>query len=173
MPQPSSILQKLGFDSSPSSISCETSSTLWVLLDRVKPIWADAQGDRGKSIVNRVGPLSTRFCWLRFDPTNGSIVGTLLWVRGGDVASNAARNLRLILPEAVRICWSRKLEPWVDNKQVVGEIHTWRSSQVFLLWFSHNTLWVAGRVCLEEDKFSRRRIDVLNPWIDPRVARYW
>ena len=47
MPQPSSIVQKLGSNSSPSNILGETSSTLRVLLDRVNPVWANAQGDRG------------------------------------------------------------------------------------------------------------------------------
>ena len=70
MLQSSSILRKLGSDSSPSNISSETSSALQVLLDRVKPVWADAQGDRGESSVNRVEPLSVGFCWLRVEPTS-------------------------------------------------------------------------------------------------------
>ena len=63
MPQPSSILWKLGSDSPPSNISGETSFAPRVLLDRVKPIWADAQGDHGVLSVDRVEPLSTGFCW--------------------------------------------------------------------------------------------------------------
>ena len=51
------------------NISGETSSALWVLLDRVKPVWADAQGDHSELSVDIVGPLLTRFCWLRFEQT--------------------------------------------------------------------------------------------------------
>ena len=68
MPQPSSILRKIASNSPPSNISGETSFAPRVLLDRVKPIWADAQGDSGELSVDRVGPLLTGFCWLRFDP---------------------------------------------------------------------------------------------------------
>ena len=62
MPQPSSILQKLGFDISPLNISGETSSALRVLLDKVKPISVDAQGDHGVLSIDRVEPMSTGFC---------------------------------------------------------------------------------------------------------------
>ena len=57
MLQPSSILQKIGFDSSPSNILGETSFTLRVLLDGVKPVWADAQGDISVLSIDRVEPL--------------------------------------------------------------------------------------------------------------------
>ena len=55
MPQPSSISWKLGSDSSPLNILGETSSTPQVLLDKVKPVWANAQGDHGELSVDRVG----------------------------------------------------------------------------------------------------------------------
>ena len=63
MPEPSSILWKLGSDSTPSNISGETSSALRVLLYRVKPVWVDAQGDCGMLSIDRVEPLSTGICW--------------------------------------------------------------------------------------------------------------
>ena len=49
------ILWKLGFDSSPSNISGETSSASRLLYGRVKPVWVGAQGDRGELSVNGVG----------------------------------------------------------------------------------------------------------------------
>ena len=64
MPQPSSILRKLGSNSSPLNIVGETSSALRVLLNRVKLVWSDAQGDRSVLSVDKVEPLLTKFCWL-------------------------------------------------------------------------------------------------------------
>ena len=53
-------MRKLGSDSSPSNISGETSSSLHVLLDKVKPVWVGAQGDRSeKGVLTVCEPLST------------------------------------------------------------------------------------------------------------------
>ena len=110
------------------------------------------------------GTLSTGFCWLRVEPTNGSIFGTLLRLRGGDVASNATKNSRLVRSEVATISW-------IDNRQVVGKLHTRRSSWVFLLLVSHYTIRVVGAVYIQEEKFPRRRTNILDPWIDPGTTR--
>ena len=57
-----SYCQKLGSDSSPLNISGETSSTLQMLVGRVKPIWAGAQGDCTSWASTEWEPLSTRLC---------------------------------------------------------------------------------------------------------------
>ena len=44
-----------------------------MLLDKVKPVSVDAQGDHSESSVEKVGPLSNGFCWLRNEPVPGFI----------------------------------------------------------------------------------------------------
>ena len=53
---------KLGYVSSPSNISGETSSALQVLSDGVKPVWVVTQGDRGGLGVDKVGTPVDWFC---------------------------------------------------------------------------------------------------------------
>ena len=60
---PPPYCQKLGFDRPPSSILDETSSSLQVLLGRVKPVWASAQGDRAGWVSTKWEPLSMRLFW--------------------------------------------------------------------------------------------------------------
>ena len=63
-----------------------------MLSDRVKPVWADAQGDRGESSIEKWEPLSIEGFLVGFVPTNGSVVETLLRLRGGYVAFSVIRN---------------------------------------------------------------------------------
>ena len=43
-------------------------------------------------------------------------VGTLVQLKGGHVvAFDETENTRFIRPEAMGVCWERKLEPWTND----------------------------------------------------------
>ena len=63
MPCPPFLLPETWFQRLSLDISGETSSSLWVLLGGVKPVWAGAQGDRTGWALTEWEPMSMRFFW--------------------------------------------------------------------------------------------------------------
>ena len=90
-----------------------------------------------------------------------------------DMAPYTIETSILVWSEADRICWSIKSEPWADNKQVFIEVHPRRSTWILLQWISYHIVRVIGVIHIQEDKISRRRTDVLDPWTDPWTIGNW
>ena len=141
-------LPETGFRQLSLDISGETSSALQVLLGRVKPVWAGAQGYHGGWASTEWEPLSTTLYWW-FAPTNSSVSGTSLQLKGGYVVeSNKIRDWILVWPKATRVRWNRESKPRAVDNHVAGQIYLWRSIWMVLLWIPSHNVWVASVVHL-------------------------